>query len=149
MELILIKDVEKVGRRGDVVKVSEGYARNFLIPRKLAFAATRENQSFVAEQKVRSEKRRVREKEASLQKAKELEKIGLVIHAAAGEQDKLYGSITAQDIQEALAAQGFEIDKKKILLKEPIRSLGEYAVQVELFPQVRAQVKLEIARQAS
>ena len=148
MELILLKDVEKVGRKGELVEVQSGYARNFLLPLQLAMPAKSANKKFIEDQKTRAEKRQKQEKDTALAKSKELEQIGLTIKAAAGDQDKLFGSVTAEDLRAALFDQGFEIDKKRIHIKEPIRMLGIHAVIVELYPQVKATVKVEIIRKS-
>lgn len=148
MELILLKDVDQMGRRGDVIRVRDGYARNFLIPRKLAFAATRENQEMVAQQRVRAEKRQAKERTEAQNQARQLEQLKWTIQAEAGEQDKLYGAITSEDIRQLLAEKNFNIDKRKILLKEPIRSVGKHTVAVELYSQVRAQLSVEVVRKS-
>jgi large subunit ribosomal protein L9 len=148
MELILTQDVDKVGRKGDVVRVRDGYGRNFLIPRSLAVPSTRANQEFVEEQKVRSEKRREKERSEAQKAAEKLGKAKVILEAASGEKDKLFGSITAEDISEALRKQGFAYDKKHVLLKEPIRSLGTYSVTVEIYPQVKATVPVEVVKKS-
>jgi large subunit ribosomal protein L9 len=132
MELILTQNVEKVGRKGDVVRVRDGYARNFLIPRSLAVPATRANQEFVEEQKVRAGKRREKERTEAQQIADKVSKVKLTLEVAAGDKEKLFGSVTAEDIAEALKKKGHDYDKKHVLLKEPIRSLGAYQVAVEI-----------------
>ena len=146
MELILLSDVEKVGRRGDVIKVRDGFARNFLLPRDLALPATRANRQFVEEHRVRAEKRSAKERTEAEAKVKDIEKLKVTIEAPAGEQDKLFGSVTSDDISQALARHGLQIDKKKIGLKESIRSLGSYAVSIEIYSQVRATVTIEVVR---
>lgn len=146
MELIMLKDMEKVGRKGEVVRVRDGFARNFLLPQKAAMPLSAANEQFVKEQKARAEKRRAAEKSAAEATASKLGELKLSVQAACGEQDKLFGSVTAEDISQLLAAQGFEYDKKKILLKEPIRSLGTYQVAVDVYPQVRANVRLDVLR---
>jgi large subunit ribosomal protein L9 len=148
MELVLIKDVEHVGRKGDVVKVRDGFARNFLIPRQMGLPATRANRMFVEEQKVRSQKRRAKEKAEAEIKAKQMEQLILVIEAAAGDQEKLFGSVTAEDIRQVLSDQGHTVEKKRIILKEPIRTLGTHTVTVELFPQVKTNITVEVRRKA-
>jgi large subunit ribosomal protein L9 len=148
MELILLKDVDNVGRKGDVVRVRDGHARNLLIPHRLALPSTWANQQFVSEQKVRAEKRHFKERTEAENKARELEKDALTLQATAGEQDKLFGSITSEDIREALAAKGYALDKKRIHLKEPIRTLGSHTVQVELYPQIKTTVAVEVIRKA-
>ena len=146
MELILLNDVENVGLKGDVVRVRDGFARNFLIPRKLAISCTRSNQQFVEEQKARVEKRRIQERAEAEKKSKDLEQLKVIIHAPAGEQDKLFGSVTAEDIRQALVERSYTVDKKRIHLKEPIRTLGSHTVSVELYPQVKASVTVEVVR---
>src|SRR4051812_37545749 len=120
MELMLTQDVENVGRKGDVVRVRDGYARNFLIPRKLATPSTRANQEFVEEQKVRVARRREKAKSQAQTAAEKLALVKLKIEAQAGEQEKLFGSVTTEDIAAALKQKGFSIQKKQIHLKEPI-----------------------------
>jgi large subunit ribosomal protein L9 len=149
MELILLNDVANVGRKGDVVKVSDGYARNFLFPRKLAMASTRTNQKFVAEQRERSVQRKAKEKDKAQERANELAKLKLVISAKTGEKGKLFGSITSEHISEALKPYGFEVDKKHILLKEHIRLIGAYSVPVEIYSGVKATVAVEVVEEQS
>lgn len=148
MELILTENVDKVGRKGDVVRVRDGFARNFLIPRNLAVPSTRANQEFVSEQKVRAEKRRDKERAEAQKVAEKVGKVKLTIEAAAGEKDKLFGSVTAEDISEALNKQGHSYDKKHIHLKDAIRSLGTYSVAVEVYPQVKANISVEVTKKS-
>ena len=146
MELILTHDVEKVGRKGEVVRVRDGFARNFLIPRSLAIPSTRANQEFVEEQKVRAEKRREKERGEAQKTVEKISKVKLTIEAASGEKEKLFGSVTAEDISEALRKQGHSYDRKHILLKEAIRSLGTYSVIIEIYPQVKATIAVEVVK---
>ncbi len=148
MELILTKDVEKVGRRGDVVRVRDGFARNFLIPQSLAIPSTRANKEFVEEQKVRATNRRDKEKAEAQKAADKLSGVKLVIEAASGDKEKLFGSVTAEDISEALKAKGHVYDRKHILLKDAIRSLGSFPVTVEIYPQVKAAITVEVVKKA-
>ena len=148
MELILLQDVENVGQKGDVVRVREGFGRNFLIPRKLALVSTRSNQQFFAEQKARVAQKRVKEKSEAEKKAKDLEQVKITLEAASGEQGKLFGSVTTEEIRQALAAQGYSVDKKRIHLKEPIRALGAHIVSVEIYPQVKATITVEVIRKS-
>lgn len=148
MELFLLQDVDKVGRKGDVVRVRDGFGRNFLIPRCLALPSTRANQQFVQEHKDRAVKREAAAKLTAEQKAGQLSQLKLTVQAVAGEQDKLFGSVTAEDICEALSKKGYSFDKKQIHLKEPIRSLGPHSVTVEIFPQVKAAVTVDVVRKA-
>ncbi len=146
MELILLKDVTKVGRKGQVVRVRDGFARNFLLPQKAAMPLTAANERFVKDQKDRADKRSAAEKNKAEETAAQLGSLKLSIKAASGEQDKLFGSVTAEDISRLLAEKGFELDRRKVLLKEPIRSLGSYPVTVELHAQVRATVHLDVLK---
>ena len=148
MELILLKDIEKVGHKGDVVRVRDGFARNFLLPRKWALPSTRANREFFDEQKERMARRREKEKMKAQDLAAKLGQMKLTIPAQAGEQDKLYGSVTAEDICEALNKQGHAFNRKQILLKESIRALGTHAVMVELFSQVKASLTVEVIRKS-
>lgn len=148
MELILTKDVEKVGRRGDVVRVRDGFARNFLIPQSFAIPCTRANQAFVAEQKTRATNRRDKEKAEAQKIADKLSGLKLEIEAPAGDKDKLFGSITPEDISELLKAKGHVYDRKHITLKEPIRSLGSHVVTVEIYSQVKAAITIEVIKKA-
>lgn len=146
MEIMLLKDVEKLGQKGEIIRVRDGFGRNFLIPRKLALPTTAASERFLEEQRVRSGKRKEKEKTEALAKGERLAKLKIVLEARAGEQDKLFGSVTAEDIHQALARQGVEVDKKRIHLKESIRALGTYAVTVELYPEVKVTVAVDVIR---
>lgn len=148
MELILIQDVNKVGQKGDVVRVRDGFARNFLIPRKLALPATRNNQEFVEEQKKRSQARKEKEKQVAQETADRMAQIKVVVEARAGDQDKLFGSVTNEDIQAVLAGQGFQIDKKQIHIKDAIRSLGTHTVSIEVYHGVRTNIVVDVVRKS-
>lgn len=148
MEIILLKDVEKVGKRGAVVHVRDGFGRNFLLPRGLALAATKENQALAERERKHGEARQARKKDEAEKLARELESLRLRVEVAAGEKDKMFGSVTPQDLQEALAKKGFPLDKKQFQLPEPIRSLGNYTVTVELEPEVKAALQVEVVRKA-
>lgn len=148
MELILLKDIEKVGRKGEVVRVRDGFGRNFLLARGLGIQATSANREFVAEQRQRSENRKEKEKNSALTRAEQLKKIKVKISAKAGEQNKLFGSITPEDIASALSKQGHAFDKKQIHLEEPIRELGTWQALIELYPQVKAAITVEVVREA-
>lgn len=146
MEVILLNNVEKLGRKGEVVRVRDGYGRNFLIPRGYALESTEVNQVFVAEQKERAAKRFEKEKKQAEEVAAKLGKVKLKIEANAGEQDKLFGSVTSEDIQALLEKKGHSIDKRNIHISEPIKSLGQHTVTVEIFPQVKVSVPVEVIR---
>jgi len=146
MEVILQQDVDNLGMIGDVVKVKPGYARNYLFPRGLALEADAKNLAMLEHRK-----RSLAAKRAKVQKANEaaagrLNSISLVIQARAGEEDKLFGSVTNLDVQKALAAQGFEVDRKKIVLESPIKSIGEHGVTVDLGAGVRVPLKVSVVR---
>jgi large subunit ribosomal protein L9 len=147
MEVILREDVEKLGTRGQVVKVAPGYARNFLLPKRMAVAATEANKKIVEQ-----ERQAHLRKEAKLQsEAQDLAKImtGATVRIAqkAGENDQLFGSVTSKDIAEALAAQNYNIDRRRILLEDPIRQLGEYKVAVRLHKDVTVEVTVVVAKE--
>jgi len=147
MEVILREDITNLGTRGQVVKVAPGYARNFLIPKKLAVTATESNKKIV-EQERQSHLR----KEAKLQvEAQDLAKlmtgVSVTISQKAGENDQLFGSVTSKDVADALAAKGFTIDRRKIQLDEPIKSLGEFKVPVKLHKEVTAEVTVVVAKE--
>jgi large subunit ribosomal protein L9 len=147
MEVILRADVPKLGQRGDVVTVKNGYARNYLLPRKLAMEATPGNRKQVAEMKAAAARREATEKSSADSLAAQLAEVTLTVQAKAGESDQLFGSVTAMDIAEVLEAKGFSIDRRKIELEGPIKTLGEYTVPVRLHREVSANVKVNVARE--
>jgi large subunit ribosomal protein L9 len=146
MDVILRDDVAKLGRKGDIVTVKNGYARNFLFPRKLAMEATAGNRKQVDEMKAAGARRQAKEKGASELVAGQLAEVTVEISAKAGESDQLFGSVTAMDIAEALEAKGFAIDKRRVTLDEPIKTLGEYQVPVRLHHEVTATIKVNVTR---
>jgi large subunit ribosomal protein L9 len=147
MKVILREDISNLGNAGTMVNVRDGYARNFLIPRNYAVPATANNlKAFEHEQKIAENRRAKRRKEAETTKAK-LERISCSIAKKVGEQDKLFGSVTSLDIEKAFAAEGFTIDKKDILLTEPIKALGVYTVPVRVFDEVIANTKVWVVRE--
>ncbi|HOG23529.1 MAG TPA: 50S ribosomal protein L9 [Candidatus Omnitrophota bacterium] len=147
MELLLIKDVFDVGKKGDVVKVREGYGRNFLLPRNLAIPATRKNQQFFEEQRARSAARKLKEKTAAEKKAKELAELTITLEVKAGEGDKLYGSVGPEEVCAALVQKGYEFDKKQIRMREHLKNLGTHHVDLEIYPQVKTRLTVELVRQ--
>lgn len=147
MELLLLKDVKDVGKKGDVVRVRDGFGRNFLLPNDLAVPATRSNQKFFADQRARSAARKAKEKEAAEKRAKELRDLKITLEVKAGEGDKLYGSVTAEDIRGALEKQGHIFEKKQIRIKEALKTLGSHQVELEIFPQVRTRLTVELVKQ--
>ena len=147
MEVILRADIAELGRRGDIVSVKAGYARNYLLPHKLAMEATPGNRKQVSEMKAAGARREATEKTAAESLAAQLAEVTLTLTAKAGESDQLFGSITAMDIADALAGKGFQIDKRKVHLEEPIKTLGEYPVPVRLHREVTGSVKVVVARE--
>lgn len=148
MQIILQEDIEKLGTRGEVVNVAEGYARNYLLPRKLALEASPGNLKRLEKIRTTLAKRTATEREGAQKQAEFLKDVTLTFSRKAGENDQLFGSVTAADISEALAAQGFEIDKRRIDLAEPIKIVGEYEVTTKLVHGVTATFKVNVARQA-
>jgi large subunit ribosomal protein L9 len=149
MEVILKEDVPKLGSRGDVVKVAEGYARNFLLARKLAIEATPGNRAVIEQMRAAAVRRLQRDKADAQALAKQLESVSLHMERLAGEHDQLFGSVTSGDIAAELEKLGFSIDRRKIQLEEPVKSLGEFQIPIRLFKDVTAAVKLTVAKQAS
>jgi large subunit ribosomal protein L9 len=144
MEVILREHVDNLGRRGDVVKVASGYARNFLLPRKLALAVNDANKRQIERERKNAEVRELEEKTQAEAFAARLGEAEISISRRVGEHDALYGSVTSADIAAALAAKGFEIDKRKITLAEPIKALGDVTVPVKIHRDVTAQVKVSV-----
>lgn len=147
MEVILRDHVENLGKRGEIVKVADGYARNFLLPRKLALPATDANRKWVERERKIAEARDLEERGAADAIASRLNALELTISRKTGENDQLYGSVTNADIAELLAAKGFEIDRRKILLPDPIKTLGENTIPVKLHRDVTAQVRVTVAKE--
>ncbi len=145
MIVILLKDVKGTGKAGEIVKVSDGYARNMLLPRGLAKEATEGNVRNLEKQKALAAEKRQAQKEAAQEQARELEKVTLTIQSKGGENGKLFGSITSKDIAEALEKQeNIKIDKKKIDLAAPIKQTGDTQVTIKLFPEVTAALKVTV-----
>ncbi len=144
MEVILRDHVENLGRRGDVVKVADGYARNYLLPRKLALPATPGNMKVVERQRKIGDAREAAEKSGAEALAARLAQAECVLARRVGEHDTLYGSVTSADIADELAAKGFEIDKRKIQLDEPIKQVGEFTVAIKLHHDVVAHVPVKV-----
>ena len=149
MEVILREHVDNLGRRGEVVRVADGYARNFLLPRKLALPATEGNKKHIDRERKIFEAREAVEKEAAEAVAARLAAVECVIARKVGETEALYGSVTSADIAELLAARGLEIDKRKIQLHEAIKQLGEFDVPVKLHRDVTAHLKVQVVREAA
>jgi large subunit ribosomal protein L9 len=147
MEVILREHVENLGRRGDVVKVADGYARNYLLPRRLALLVTEHNKRQVARERLRADVREAEERTAAEALGGRLAAIECVLARRVGETETLYGSVTAADVADCVAAQGIEIDRRKIQLAEPIKQLGEFSVPIRLHREVTAEVKVRVVRQ--
>ena len=147
MEVILREHIDNLGRRGDVVKVAEGYARNYLLPRKLALAVTEANKRQIERERKAAEARDAEEKVHADAIAQRLTDTEVEIGRRVGENDTLYGSVTTADIAHALEAKGFSVEKRKIVLTEPLKALGEYSVPVKIHRDVTAQVKVKIVPQ--
>ncbi len=147
MEVILREDIEKLGSRGEVVKVAPGYARNFLLPRKLAVAATEANKKIVEQERQAHLRKEAKLKTEAEDLSKLLNGVSVTIAQKAGEADQLFGSVTAKDIAEALEAKNFTIDRRKIHLEEPIKQLGEFKVPVRLHKDVTAEVSVMVVKE--
>ena len=146
MEVILREDVEKLGGRGQVVKVAAGYARNFLLPKRLAVPATEANKKIVEQERQAALRREATERNSAEELAKLLGTVTLETRQKAGEQETLFGRVTAKDIAELLEKQAYNIDRRKIVLDEPIKTLGEHNVSIRLFKDVMATVKLVVVK---
>jgi large subunit ribosomal protein L9 len=147
MEVILRADVEKLGQRGQVIKVAEGYARNYLLPKNLAVAATESNKKIVEQERQAALRRDAKEVAGAQELAKLLTAVVLTTVQKAGENDTLFGSVTAKDIAELLEKKNFTIDRRKIQLAEPIKMLGEHKVPVKLHRDVVAEVTLQVTKE--
>jgi len=144
MNVILKQDVEKLGKTGDVVKVAPGYGRNYLIPKKLAVEATPGNMKIVEMEKVAQARRDHREKESASILARDIVKLTVMIRRKVGEGGSLYGSVTAIDIADFLVTHKIDIDKRKIQLEEPIKTIGEYQVPIRLHREVTVPIKVVV-----
>jgi large subunit ribosomal protein L9 len=149
MEVILKEDVANLGHRGDVVKVADGYGRNFLLPRKLALQATLANKAVIEQMKAAAARRSAEEKVQAQALVAKLEPLTLSFTRKSGENGQLFGSVTTADIASELAAKGFEIDRRKIQLSEPIKSLGNFTVSIKLHREVAAHVAVQVAADAA
>lgn len=148
MEVILREHVDNLGRRGEIVKVAEGYARNFLLPRKLALPVTEANKRQIERERAKLDAREAAEKQDAEAVAQRIGAVEIRVTRRVGENDALYGSVTAADITEALHKQGIEVDRRKVQLAEPIKQLGEFAVPIKIHREVTAQVKVIVAKEA-
>lgn len=149
MEVILREHVDNLGRRGEVVKVADGYARNYLLPRKLALLATEGNKKQIEREKIKFDAKEAEEQKVAQAMAERLASVDVEIIRKVGETDALYGSVTSSDIAEALAKKGLELDRRKLVLQEPIKKLGEFSIPVKLHRDVAAQVKVRVVAEGS
>jgi large subunit ribosomal protein L9 len=148
MEVILKEDVQKLGHRGDVVKVADGYGRNYLLPGKLAIEATLANKAVIEQMKASAIRKSAKEKTQSEDLARQMGDVELTFERKVGENDHLFGSVTSGDIAQQLEAKGYAIDRRKIALEEPLKQLGEFHVPVKLHREVTAHVKVTIKSDA-
>jgi len=148
MQIILQEDVEKLGHRGDVVTVKPGYARNFLLPQKLAVEATAGNLKAIERIRTSLAKKTATELEAAQKQAELLNGVALKFARKTGENDQMFGSVTSADIAEALASQGFKIDKRQAQLGEPLKTIGEFPVTIKVFRDVTAQIKVTVEKES-
>ncbi len=147
MEVILREHVDNLGRRGEVVKVAEGYARNFLLPRKLALPVTEANKRQIERERAKLDAKEAAEKQDAEAIARRIGAIDIAIARRVGENDTLYGSVTAADITDALLRNGVEIDRRKVQLAEPLKQIGEFSVPVKIHREVTAQVKVRVVKE--
>ncbi|MCP5062068.1 MAG: 50S ribosomal protein L9 [Ignavibacteriae bacterium] len=147
MKVILRKNFEQLGSIGDLVEVKNGYARNFLLPRQIAYVATKGNIKALEEEKLQYSKKEAKELQSSKALATELENVSITIPVKVGEEDKIFGSVTSQMIADALKEKSFNIDKRKVELEEPIKALGIYEVNIKLHQEVNAIVKTWVVRE--
>jgi large subunit ribosomal protein L9 len=149
MEVILKEDVAKLGSRGDVVKVAEGYGRNFLLPRKLAIEASRGNKAVIEQMKAASVRRSAKEKTQAEELAKQFDGVSVSFARKSGEHEQLFGSVTSGDIADALTRKSFNIDRRKIQLHDPLKTVGEFTVPIKLHKDVTAHLKVVIEKEAA
>jgi large subunit ribosomal protein L9 len=147
MQIILQEDIDKLGHRGDVVTVKPGYARNFLLPRKLAIEATSGNMKALERIRTSLAKKTATELDAAQKQAELLNGISLSFARKTGENDQMFGSVTTADIAEGLAAQNFKIDKRQVQLSEPIKAIGDYPVTIKVFRDVTAQIQVHVTKE--
>ena len=146
MKVILKKDIDKLGKLGDTLEVAGGYARNYLLPRDLAWPAEAKYEKKIADLKKRRDEALQKLKEAALETSKAIENLSITIEVEVGEEEKLFGSVTSMDIEKKLADAGVKIDRKNIILEEPIKKLGVYKVGIKLHPEVEASCKIWVVK---
>ncbi len=148
MEVILREDVEKLGNRGQVVKVASGYARNFLLPNRMAVAATESNKKIVEQERQAHLRHDAKEQSDAAALGKMLESVSVTIAQKAGENDQLFGSVTAKDIADSLESQGYSIERRKIQLSDPIKTLGDHTVPVRLHRDVTTNITVHVVKES-
>jgi large subunit ribosomal protein L9 len=146
MEVILLQDVEGLGLAGDIINVKPGYLRNYLAPRKLALRASKRNRALADEKKRVAEARLNRQNKINQELAATLEKVEITIEMQVGEEERLFGSVTTQDIQKALAEKGIKIERHDIMLEEPIKALGVYSVPIKLAADIKPEIKVYVIK---
>jgi large subunit ribosomal protein L9 len=147
MEVILKEDVPKLGNRGEVVKVAEGYGRNFLLPKKLAIEATTANKSVIEQMKAAAVRRSAKEKADAEALSKQFDGLEVSFTRKSGDNDQLFGSVTAGDIAEALEKKSFHVDRRKIQLHEPLKTIGEFTIPVKLHKDVTTHLKVTVGKE--
>ncbi len=148
MEVILKEDIDSLGHRGDVVKVADGYGRNYLLPKKLAMEANAANKAVIEQMKASAVRRSAKEKSEAEALVGQLDNVALVFERKVGDHDHLFGSVTSADIANALEAKGFNIDRRKVHLEEPLKQLGEFHIPVRLHREVTAHVAVTVKGEA-
>ena len=147
MEVILREHVDNLGKRGEIVKVADGYARNFLLPRKLALPATEGNKKHVERERAKVEAKEAEDKAQAEAIAARLSALEIAFQRRVGETEQLYGSVTSADIADLLSSKGFEIDRRKLILPEPLKTLGDHTVNLKLHREVTVPLKVNIAKE--
>ena len=147
MKVLLRQDQENLGKRGDVVSVKNGFARNYLFPKGIALEATPSSERVIEEERRTIARRQDKDRKSAEIQAKELEAVSVTAAVAVGEEDRVFGSVTSQTIADLLKEKGYDIDKRKILLDEPIKALGVYSVPVKLHPEVEVKIRLWVVKE--
>ena len=147
MEVILTEDVAKLGSRGDVVKVAEGFGRNYLLPHKLAIEASKGNKAVIEQMKAATVRRSAKEKTSAEALAQQFDGVSVSFQRRSGEADQLFGSVTSGDIVDALAKKGFDIDRRKIQLHEPLKTVGEFMIPIKLHKEVTTHLKVVVEKE--
>ncbi len=147
MKIILKEDYENLGKVGEVIEVKAGFARNYLIPKQVALQATPQNLRVIEQEKARDKIKLSKDKRDAELLAKQLKEVSLTANVQVGEEDKIFGAVTSQNISELLSSKGFEIDKRKILLEEPLKALGVFEVPIKLHTEVEAKIKVWVVKE--